>query len=245
MIKDWYTDWFNTDEYLEVYKHRNEQEADRHIKFILSQVKLNPGASILDFACGAGRHSLLLAKKGFHVTGVDLSERLLHEAKKNARAENLKLNFIKSDLRDFNTDEKFDLVLNLFTSFGYFENDEENFCVFEKAHKFLKSNGYFVFDYFNKNYIEKNLIEYSEEKTGSFFIVQKRKINNNRVEKEIIIRENGRFKTFVESVKLYDSDFLVGKLTEYGFEIKGLFGDFSANNFNKNDSPRFIAICRK
>ncbi|MGQ9798820.1 MAG: class I SAM-dependent methyltransferase [Ignavibacterium sp.] len=105
MKKDWFVDWFNTDEYLSVYKHKNEEDADYHIKFLFSKINLLPNASILDLACGSGRHSILLAKQGFNVTVVDLSGRLLLEAVKSARAENLNIKFIKSDIRNFQTEK--------------------------------------------------------------------------------------------------------------------------------------------
>lgn len=245
MKKDWFIEWFNTDEYLNVYKHRNESDAECHIKFLLSKINLPPDASILDLACGAGRHSILLSKLGFNVTGVDLSERLLAEAKSSAEKENLKIEFIQSDIREFSSEKKFDLVLNLFTSFGYFETDEENFLLFHKAYSILKSNGYFVLDYFNKNFIIKNLIPYSEENSNGFMIIQKRKIVEDRVVKEIIVNRNGNAKVYFESVKLYESKLLVSKLKEIGFEIINLFGDFSGNEFDENSSPRFIVICRK
>ncbi|MCL6495484.1 MAG: class I SAM-dependent methyltransferase, partial [Ignavibacterium sp.] len=98
MKKDWFVDWFNTDEYLSVYKHRNEKDAECHIKFLLSKINLPSNASILDLACGSGRHSILLAKQGYYVTGVDLSDRLLKEAVKSAKAENLDIKFIKADM---------------------------------------------------------------------------------------------------------------------------------------------------
>ena len=126
MKSDWFKDWFNTSEYLNVYKHRNEEDAEFHIQLILDNVPLDPEAEILDMACGAGRHSIILARKKFNVTGVDLSENLLSVAKQTAENENLKINFIQSDIRSFKTQKKFDLVLNLFTSFGYFETDEES-----------------------------------------------------------------------------------------------------------------------
>lgn len=245
MKSDWFIDWFNTDEYLNVYKHRNEKDAECHIKFLLSKIKLPDNASILDLACGAGRHSILLAKSGFDVTGVDLSERLLSEASKSAQIENLSINFINSDVRNFNTEKRFDLVLNLFTSFGYFESDNENFLVFEKAYSLLKTDGIFVFDYFNKNFIIKNLVPYSEENSEYYKIIQERKIIGERVEKKITIYRNGNSKIYLESVKLYDSKSLISKLNEIGFEILNLFGDFLGNEFDYNSSPRFIVICKK
>lgn len=245
MKKEWFVDWFNTDEYLSVYKHRNEEDAECHIKFLLSKISLPLNASILDLACGSGRHSILLAKQGFNVTGVDLSDRLLFEAVKSARAENLNIKFIKSDIRDFHTEDKFDCILNLFTSYGYFENDEENFLVFEKAFNFLAKKGYFVLDYFNKNYIEKNLVMFSKEEKENYSITQERKIIDQRVVKRITIKRNGTEQIYFESVKLYGSNILILELKKNGFDIVNLFGDFFGNEFNENLSPRFIAICQK
>lgn len=242
---EWFVDWFNTKEYLDVYKHRNEKDAECHIKFLLSKITLPSNASVLDLACGSGRHSILLAKQGFNVTGVDLSDTLLSEAVKSAKAESLDVKFIKSDIRYFQTEEKFDCILNLFTSFGYFENDEENFLVFEKAFNFLTKKGYFVLDYFNKNYIEKNLVKFSKEEKENYSITQERKIIDQRVVKKITIQRNDTVQTFFESVKLYDSNSLIQKLKEFGFEIVNLFGDFLGNEFDENLSPRFIAICQK
>lgn len=245
MTKDWFVEWFNTEEYLNVYKHRNETDAECHIKFLLSKIKLNPNASILDMACGSGRHSILFAKYGYKVTGVDLSEKLLTEAKLLAERENLKIEFIQADIREFYTEKKFDLILNLFTSFGYFESDEENFLLFYKAYSLLNTNGYFVFDYFNKNFLIKNLVPYSEETNDKYSIIQERKIVDQRVVKKITIIRNGESKKYFESVKLYDSYNLTAKMKEIGFEIVQLFGDFAGNEFDENSSPRFIAICKK
>lgn len=117
--------------------------------------------------------------------------------------------------------------------------------MFHKAYAYLKSNGYFVLDYFNKNYLIKNLVPYSEETNNDSSIIQKRKIAEERVFKEIIINSKGNTKIFYESVKLYDSKLLVMKLKEIGFEILNLFGDFLGNEFEENSSPRFIVICKK
>lgn len=245
MTKKWYYDWFNTYEYLEVYKHRNEQDAELHINFILSEINLQPNSKILDMACGAGRHSIVLAKKGYKVTGIDFSDTLLAEAVKDAASEKLDIKFIKSDIRNFSIDERFDLILNLFTSFGYFEKDEENFSVFLKAFEFLNKSGFFVLDFFNKNYLLRNLIPVTEEKHNNKQIIQKRFVRKGRIEKIIeIIDKNGK-KTFNESVKLYSAEQLKNKLLEIGFEIVSLFGDFDGSIFDIDNSPRFIAICKK
>lgn len=109
----------------------------------------------------------------------------------------------------------------------------------------LLDNGYFVFDYFNKDYLENNLVLFSKEENDNYTIIQERKIVNQRVIKKITIQRNGTTENYYESVKLYDANFLTQKLKEIGFEIVNLFGDFFGNEFNKFSSPRFIAICQK
>jgi len=244
-MKEWFNDWFNSSEYLEVYKHRNEKDAENHIKFVLSNIKLERKSKILDMACGAGRHSIILAKQGFNVTGIDLSENLLSEAKKNASEEKLTIKFIKSDIREFNTEDRFNLILNLFTSFGYFNKEEDNFLVLQKAFEFLEKSGFFILDFFNKNYLLKNLIPLTEEIQEDKKIIQKRFIRKGRVEKTIEIFTNEDKKEFSESVKLYSNQELVNMLLEIGFEIVSLFGDFDGSVFDIDNSPRFIAICKK
>lgn len=244
-MKHWFDDWFNSPEYLEVYKHRNEIDAEKHVNFILSKLILEPNSNILDMACGAGRHSIIFAKKGFNVTGIDLSENLLSEAIKIALKEKLDIKFIKSDIRKFNSENKFNLILNLFTSFGYFNEDEDNFLVFTKAFELLKTSGFFVLDYFNKDYMLRNLIPLTEEFKNGKKIIQKRFVRKGRIEKTIQIIYKGLTKEYSESVKLYSADQLKNKLLEIGFEIVNLFGDFDGSEFNKESSPRFIAFCRK
>lgn len=245
MKSEWFKDWFNTEEYLNVYQHRNESDAEEHLKLIFDNIKIPKGAKILDMACGAGRHAIILSRKNFDVTAVDLSENLLSMAKESAKKENLFINFIQSDIRKFETEQKFNLVLNLFTSFGYFETDEENFSVLQKAYDNLEIGGYFVLDFFNSEYIQKNLIEFSEEIINEAEIHQFRKIKNNRVTKKIVITKNGNLTQFEESVRMFTKDELVDAIQKIGFDIYKTFGDFLGNKFEKFTSPRLIMICKK
>ncbi len=245
MKSDWFKEWFNTSEYLDVYKHRNENEAEDHIKFILNNVSLKSGAKVLDMACGAGRHGIILARKNFNVTAVDLSENLLSVAKQSALEENLSIRFIHSDIRNFNPDEKYDLILNLFTSFGYFETDEENFSVLQKAYNLLTNDGYFVLDYFNTEFLKNHLVGYSDETINDERIIQERKIENDRVVKKITITKNDDSNEFFESVKMYSYDDLTKELRNIGFDIYKTYGDFSNNKFDSISSPRLILICKK
>ena len=116
--EDWFKTWFDTEYYHLLYKDRNDAEADVFIKHLFHSLNLKKEATVLDLACGKGRHSLVINELGFNVTGVDLSENSIKEASK---CENEKLSFAVNDMRMPLEGQNFDVVVNLFTSFGYFQ----------------------------------------------------------------------------------------------------------------------------
>ncbi len=244
-MAEWFEEWFNTEEYLNVYRHRNDEDAEKIIRLILSSIRLNEGADIIDLACGSGRHSILFAERGFNVTAVDLSENLLNVARMSAAKLGLTINFVNADLRDFCITSKFDLAVNLFTSFGYFGSDKENFSLFSNAHDLLNPEGYFVIDYFNADFIRKNLVPHSEDIFNGERIVQDRKIIGDRVVKDITIADNGTQRKFKESVRLYSPAELKAGIQKSGLNIYKIFGDFDGSKFDLNSSPRIIIISGK
>jgi 2-polyprenyl-3-methyl-5-hydroxy-6-metoxy-1,4-benzoquinol methylase len=244
-MSEWFKEWFNTNEYQEVYQHRNEADAKQLFNLIMNNVEIVKNGKVLDLACGAGRHSILFAKKGFDVTAVDLSENLLKTGKFAAEREKVKVRFIEADLRYFEYHEKFDLVLNLFTSFGYFEKDEENYEIFRLAAEHLKTGGYFMLDFTNRCYVEQTLVRETKGSVAGETITQKRRIEGDRVIKDIIIQNNGATKTFYESVKMYSLKELEEAITDKGLAIKKTFGDFTGKEYLEHSSPRMIIIAQK
>jgi SAM-dependent methyltransferase len=241
----WYTEWFNSENYLKVYSHRDESEAERLVELIVQTLSIKPDSKILDMACGSGRHAVIFAKRGFDVTAVDLSQRLLSDAKATARENDVKINFVLSDILDFETTQRFNLALNLFTSIGYFDNDEDNFRVIIKAYDLLIDGGYFVIDYFNKDNLLKNLIPTTVFSENGMRITQNRSIQGNRVFKNISIENNGSVEEFYESVRLYGYDEMLAYIKKAGFTILKEYGDYNGNNFNKESSPRLIIVAKK
>ncbi|MDQ3020157.1 MAG: class I SAM-dependent methyltransferase [Bacteroidota bacterium] len=244
----WYEEWFSNKFYLELYQHRDEEDARLMINLLQRNISVNSKSNALDIACGAGRHSLELARRGFDVTGFDLSKFLISQAKKdlkNSKEKNLKVKFLIRDMRDFNFKNSFDIAVNIFTSFGYFENDRENFKVIENASNSLKTGGYFVFDFLNKKYIQKNLVPYSKTKKGFFTVTQKRKIENQFIVKDIVIKKNKDVFKFSEVLKLYSLNEFKKVFSSYNLKIQNLFGDYFGNKFNENKSHRLIIIAQK
>ena len=241
----WYKDWFNSENYLKVYKHRDESEAERLVGLIEKKINLKPQSSVLDMACGAGRHAIAFAKKGFKVTAVDLSQRLLAEAKKNAISAGVDIDFVLSDILEYETNQLFDLAVNLFTSIGYFEDDEENYAVIKKANSLIKEGEFFVLDYFNKNFLLKNLVPTSIISENGLKITQNRSISGNRVVKKIIIEKDGSIEEFYESVRLFSFDEIKSIVRLAGFNIIREVEDFYGNTFEKETSPRLILFAKK
>jgi 2-polyprenyl-3-methyl-5-hydroxy-6-metoxy-1,4-benzoquinol methylase len=244
-MSDWFEEWFSSEEYLTVYAHRDEKEAQQLLELILKNVRLSKESRILDLACGAGRHSIAFAQKGYNVTAIDLSESLLNIGRKEASKLGLQIEFSKQDIRTVKVEGFFQLVLNLFTSFGYFENDRENFDIFRTAYRYLFKDGYFVFDFLNESYVKSHLVPFSEDEKNSCIIKQSRSIESGSVVKKIELRFGDKQQVFFEKVKLYDYNILTNELQKTGFMIAGLYGDYNGGKFNKETSSRLIAICKK
>jgi SAM-dependent methyltransferase len=206
---------------------------------------LKKGSKVLDLACGAGRHSILFAKNGFYVTAVDISDNLLNVGRKTAEELKLNINFIKSDLRKLNLNEKFHLIINLFTSFGYFETDDENGEVIKMASQHLVDNGYFVLDFFNIIYLQNNLIPISYDKIEDGIIKQERVIEGDRLVKTIFITRKGIEKKYYESVRIFTKQELISFFKDGGLKIQFIYGDYLGNNFAEETSPRIIIIAKK
>lgn len=239
---NWYQSWFGKD-YLKVYSHRDKKEAQELIHLILSNINLNSKSQILDIGCGQGRHLTIFAEKKYNITGIDLSGVLLRIAKEN-NTENKTTNFIQADMRHLPFKSKFDLILNLFTSFGYFEKDQQNRLVLKQINSLLKESGNFVFDYFNSNYVKKNLIPKHKERIGKLIVEQERYIENSRIKKKIKLINGGIKSTYFESVKLYSPDEIYEMLRSVNLKVKTIFGNYDGSEFN-NDSPRLIVFGEK
>lgn len=242
MANDWFKTWFASEDYLKVYNHRDSKDAQNLAALIINSTAPAQGDFILDAACGAGRHGIHFASAGFRVIGFDLSKSLLLKANEEAMNLGVKLELIQADIRNICFRENFFLILNLFTSFGYFETDEENFLFVKHSTGFLKGGGFYVLDYFNKHYLEMNLVPESRKIVDNIKVVEKRKIENGRVIKKIELTKGSESKIFYESVRLYDWKFVVDKFSEYGFKIFKMFGGYNGADFNENTSPRLLVI---
>lgn len=244
-MKEWYQDWFASDEYLNLYAHRDDVDADKLLELILEETGPVEDASILDAACGAGRHAINLTVRGYNVIGFDLSKSLLQIAKQNSAKKNVKVDLFCADLRRISLNKKFDLVLNLFTSFGYFTNDKENFTFIRSAYQLLNDNSYYVLDFLNAKYIVNHLIPESVSVYEDKKITELRKIHENRVVKQIIIQNKSEERIYHESVQLYSKEEIITEFGKIGFTFIKNFGDYEGSTFDPEKSKRLILFFRK
>jgi SAM-dependent methyltransferase len=240
--KEWFAEWFDTTYYHTLYRDRDEQEAERFIEKLCRHLGLKNNTYALDLACGKGRHSITLHKHGYKVLGADLSSHSISEASKHAQNG---LEFIVHDMRETIPGEKFDAIFNLFTSFGYFDNTEDNIKVIRAAHDMLYDKGIFLIDFMNAQRVIDNLIENEVKEVDGITFNISREYDGSHIFKHIRFTDKGHDFHFTERVQALKQDDFKKMLVSNGFEILRIFGDFELNDFNEKSSDRLILIAQK
>ena len=236
--ENWFTSWFDTDFYHILYKDRDHDEAEVFMSHLTSYLNIPENGKILDLACGKGRHAIFLNSLGYHVVGADLSENSIDYAK---QFENETLEFKVHDM-SLPFGEKFDAVFNLFTSFGYFEKEEDNLNTLRSIKENLKDDGLAVIDFMNVNYVIKNLVP-NEIKTveGIDFYIS-RYVKEGYIIKEINFKfENEEF-SFKERVKALTLNHFENYFQKAEITLLDIFGDYKLNKFNIEQSQRLIMV---
>lgn len=240
--KEWFETWFDSPYYHVLYQHRDESEAERFLDNLLIKLKLPAMATALDVACGKGRHAMYLAEKGLDVTGIDLSWKNIAHA---VHFERPNLSFFLHDMRRPFYVNFFDVVFNLFTSFGYFETEAENIKAIHSMSASLKKGGKLVIDFFNAEKIAQSLVPHEYiRRDGILFLVEK-KIEHDVVVKRIYFQDLGKefeFQERVQSLKLADFERLFAKNR---LKITDVYGDYQLNPFQASGSDRMIIISEK
>lgn len=237
----WFASWFDTNYYHILYKNRDDSEASYFIENLFHKLNLS-NETVLDLACGKGRHSIFLNSLGLNVLGVDLSENSISLASSSS---NQNLAFKVHDMREVIENKSFDVVFNLFTSFGYFDNDDDNHSVLKSVHTMLNSKGKLVIDFMNAHKVIHNLVK-SETKTleGIQFDI-KRNYDGKFITKDILVLDQGKSLSYQEKVRAFLKEDFFDLLTQNGFVVNEVFGDFSLANFDETTSDRLILVASK
>ena len=236
--KSWYTNWFDTPFYHILYKDRDYDEAQLFIENITHYLNLPEQAKVLDLACGRGRHSVFLNKLGYNVIGTDLSNNSIEYAKKS---ENETLHFEVKDMRE-PFDQKFDAIFNLFTSFGYFEDEKDNFTTLKAIKESLNDYGFAVLDFMNVNKVINNLVASETKEVEGITFEIKRWVEDGYILKNIKFNHEGESYDFTEKVKALTLQDFEQMMEEAGIYLLETFGNYKLQKFYANESDRLIMI---
>ncbi|MXS73004.1 methyltransferase domain-containing protein [Flavobacteriaceae bacterium W22] len=245
---EWFESWFDTPYYHLLYSNRDYTEAENFITALTSELQLPQSAKIIDLACGKGRHSVFLNKLGYDVLGLDLSRQSIEHNKKFEKIPDSSepaLRFEVHDMRNPINYQPVNAVFNLFTSFGYFDNEEDDRKVFESVYNALLPEGYFVLDYLNEVFVRNTLVpEVTITRENIEFNISK-KIEGKHIIKDIRFEADGKSHHFFEKVKLHTLETIEDYAKDCGFERIKIWGDYQLNDFEKEKSPRCINLFKK
>jgi 2-polyprenyl-3-methyl-5-hydroxy-6-metoxy-1,4-benzoquinol methylase len=239
---EWFASWFDTPYYDLLYSHRDDAEASVFTKKIIETLTLQPGTSVLDIGCGKGRHSRMLSAEGMNVTGIDLSPQKIEAA---SYFENQTLRFAVWDMRKVFKQEGFDVAINCFSSFGYFDTPEENLEALKAMCANVKKSGYFILDYFNAEHVITTM------KPREIVIMEdiqfhiSRTVTNGMVVKKIAFLHNGENHEFEERLCVIKPEIFLKMFELCGVKIEAIYGTYRFDSFQPHSSPRMIFIGKK
>ena len=241
----WYRSWFNSPYYHLLYEKRDDREAADFIDKLIFKIKPSPSANMLDIGCGKGRHSRMLAAKGYHVTGIDISEESIEEAR---RSGNERLEFLVHDMRQPFRINHYDFVFNFFTSFGYFNTQEEHHQAIKTFAQSLKKEGILVIDYLNVDYVESHLVKSSDTTKNNITFQIKRWSDQHHFFKNILVSdpgENAEPFSFTEKVAKFTLEDFRNMLAKESMQIADVFGTYDLQPYHIHESPRLILLAKK
>ena len=236
----WFSSWFDTPYYHILYKNRGDEEAQEFMQNLVNFLKLPQGASILDLACGKGRHSVYLNKLGYNVTGVDLSANSIAYAK---QFENECLRF-RTHCMCKPVGEKFDAVFNLFTSLGYFDDERENRESIVAIKDEIKEGGWGVIDFMNVKKVINNLVPFEIKTVKGIDFHISRRVQDGFILKDIEFEDKGEDYAYTEKVKALTLQKFLFYFEKAEIELVNTFGSYQLNPYDEENSDRLILVFR-
>ena len=245
---DWYDGFFEQEWLDEIALAREQERTAQEAEFIVEKLALEPGAHVLDLACGHGRITLELARRGYRVTGLDLSPRSLELAREAAEREDLEIEWIQADMRDVPEGATFDAVVNVFTSFGYFEEEGENERVLAVVARVLRPGGALLIETINLLGLAGRYRDRRWEtlETGTLYLDEHEfdfLAGRNRA-RWIFIRPDGTRSELVHSVRIYTPHELVSMIERAGLQVEAAWGGFDGSELSF-DCHRMVLLARK
>lgn len=223
---EWWQGFFDETTGQIMFTEEAWQRAEQSCDALVSLLGLQPGAKILDLACGPGRFALPLARRGFHVVGLDMSEVYLAQARAKAQEQGLQIQLIQGDMRSIPCENEFDAVINLFTSFGYFEKEEEHLQVLKEVRKCLKPGGRFLLEFQNRDWLIRHFQARDWREYKDFIVLEERKLDleRNRLEARWIMLKSTERKEYSLSLRLFTLAELLRLFAQAGLKVLGYYG---------------------
>ena len=236
-MTEWFEEWFG-EEYLHLYPHRDDEDADRLVTLVTESVPLEPRSRVLDVACGAGRHARAFEGRGLLTFGVDLSMPLLRRAREVARVPLMRADMRRLPIRA----RSMDLTVNLFTSFGYFDTDHDHLRSLREMLATVRLGGWFVIDFLGATWVRRSLVSMETMTVGDREVRVERRLEEDGrfVLKTITVPEGRRF---IERVRLYDRSELVAMITAAGGRVTIEYGTYDGAALTA-DAPRTILLAQ-
>jgi SAM-dependent methyltransferase len=246
-MKEWHEqDAFWTKWAPVMFHERRWERAQEEVANIISLLRIGPEASVLDLCCGPGRHSLQLARHGFSVTGVDRTRSYLQRARRQAESEGLRIEFIQEDMRSFCRPGSFDVAISLFTSFGYFEDMNDDRKVAANVYRSLKKEGVFLIDIMGKEVLARIFRERDWYELDDIMVLEERKVcaNWSWIESRWLMIKDGKVDEGRVSHRLYSAVELTTLLSDCGFDAIDVYGDLNGVPYD-HTAKRLVAIAHK
>jgi SAM-dependent methyltransferase len=229
-----------------IYSDDRLRKAPDDVAQLLALAKVSR-PEVLDLCCGTGRHAMEFAKRGCRVTGVDRTPASLEQARTQAAAEGVDVEFVEGDMRAFSRPGAFDLVVNLFTSFGYFERADDERLVLARVYENLRPGGTFILDVMGKELLARVFqATRSVVAPDGTLVIWRTDVAPDwtRIKGEWYAVRDGLSKRFDVDHWIYSGAELREMLRQAGFREVSLFGDLDQRPYDLS-AVRLIAVGRK
>jgi SAM-dependent methyltransferase len=243
--------WYEEDSFWEIveplmFAQQRWSDAPAEVDKVIVLLGLQPGMSVLDLCCGVGRHALEFARRGYQVIGVDRTQAYLDKARRQATSEGLEIDFVLADMRTFCMPGAFDAIINLYTSFGFFEDPLQDRQVVMNIHRSLKTNGLLLMDLMGKEVLARIFQERSWHEKEGILILKERQLSQawSWIENRWIMIKDGYRNEFRISHRLYSAAELTSLLTGCGFTSTEVYGNFSGGDYDQQ-AERLVVLAHR
>lgn len=243
--------WFEKNDFWErwasvLFPEERWEKAPEEVDNLISRLGISPGSTLLDLCCGPGRHALEFARRGFSVVGVDRTEIYLKKARNLAETEGLDLELVQEDMRAFCRPDSFDAAINLFTSFGFFEDSKDDELVAKNVHASLKDGGHFLMDTMGKEILARIFRERDWYDLDGAMMLEERRVAQNWswIENRWILVKDGKADEFEFGFRLYSAAEISALLRSGGFEGIEIYGDLAGAPYD-HEANRLVVVARK